>query len=192
MKLSIGVTVEALVERLDENCSLLSIFDESQAFFNSFGLYKATCAAYEKSVYLELHNGSSSYNRSLKSKTTRIDNPRFNLALFGHPGNVIQMVKKKFEKSDDGLLQRFLISAPDPVVLFSTAIMNCKPITFDLSVIFSIAKKLNTEDILLTLDNEASVKFNEVYDFYKTYISKLMYDEGSVSYVLFINVLYLS
>jgi len=157
---------------------------------NSFGLYKANGAAYEKSVYLELHNGSGDYSRSLKSKSTRITNPRFNLTMFGHPRVFIQMVKKEMEKADDGLLQRFLICAPVPVILFSSDIMQCKPVSFDISVIFFIIKKLNQENVMLTLDEEASVKFNEVFDFFKTYIAKFLYDEASIAYDIFILDLY--
>lgn len=59
----------ALVDKLDEYQTILSLFDESSAFYGSFGLFKQdSSVAYERSVYLELHNGGSDYARGYNIK----------------------------------------------------------------------------------------------------------------------------
>jgi hypothetical protein len=171
------VTVEALVDKLDENPSILPLFDESTAFYGSLGLYKQGAGvSYERSVYLELHNGDSDYNRGLKSKSNYVEKPRFNLSLLGHPSEFIQMVRKEKTNLDDGMIQRFLLCAPKPVCLKSIEILSCPDPEFDLSLIFFVIKTMNSKAQILTFeDDEAKLVFHKYYDLYSTSILELTY-----------------
>jgi len=109
-----GATVEALCSILEDNNCILSLFDESSAFYGSFGRYSNGGASYERSIYLELFNGKSTFKRDLKKEKTRIYNPRLNICLLGHPQYFVKAMREEQATRDDGLMQRFLFCSPKP------------------------------------------------------------------------------
>jgi hypothetical protein len=82
---------------------------------SSFGLYKGSSGAgYDRSIILELYNAPSKFKRDVKSKRISIENPRLNICVLGHPDSYIKVIQDERFVKDDGMIQRFLMCAPEP------------------------------------------------------------------------------
>jgi hypothetical protein len=171
-----GATVEALCSILEENNCILSLFDESSAFYGSFGRYSAGGASYERSIYLELFNGKATFKRDLKKEKTRIDNPRLNICLLGHPQFFIKSMREEQATRDDGLMQRFLFCCPKPTFFDAEEICNAQkiPRKFSLTILMylikifheqTIREKNNDNEIKMKLLYEDSKKEKIIYSF---------------------------
>ena len=158
-----AATVEALIDRLKDFKFIISLWDEAATFLSSFGLYKGGNCSYDRSIILELYNGTEIYRRDLKGSRTVIQTPRYNMCLLGkrffilnlfyyihnisilklpikkccfitlfrsgHPAQFIEALKLERQSRDDGLMQRFLIIAPQPMFLSAREILESKSIS---------------------------------------------------------------
>jgi len=105
---------------------MLSLYDESATFLGSLGRYSSGtgAASYDRSIYLSLWGALDSYERDLKSERTRIDNPRLNLSVNGHPTQFINLLRNERFFYDDGLFQRMLCNAPVGPKVYAEDIRN--------------------------------------------------------------------
>ena len=157
---------------------VLSMFDESSTFMGSLGRYSGGGAKYERSIYNDLFNGSSTFNRSLSKVSYVIVKPRLNICLLGHASEFIQYMQEERANKDDGLIQRILCSAPMPQFYSMDTINEARtaPKFFSFNVfLYAIHRyhkrtKLNDKgeevsiNIEYTFDNDANVAFNNYYN----------------------------
>jgi hypothetical protein len=92
----------------------------------SFGLYKQGGAAYDRSIMCTLYNSSAIVKRQTKSGSVTVENPVLNIAAAAHPSDIFASVSN--ECDDDGLMARFLFSAPLPSIPLSREI---RPLNID-------------------------------------------------------------
>ncbi|CAF3624850.1 unnamed protein product [Rotaria socialis] len=98
----------------------------SATLLQSFGLYKQSGAAYDRSIMCTLYNSSSVVKRQTKSGNITVENPVLNIAAAAHPVDIFSCVSG--EGDDDGLMARFLFSVPQPCIPLSSEI---KPLDID-------------------------------------------------------------
>lgn len=134
----------------------------------SFGMYKGAGGdELDRSVFNELWSAPTIFRRDIKSLRTMIDYPRLNLCLLGHPHEYVRTIYGERMHRQDGLIQRFLVCAPEPAFLNYDDIMNAPSHEFSLSCILYLVCKLNQCPITYTLSPEATVVFKEHYTQFK-------------------------
>lgn len=74
------------------------------------------------------------------------------------------------KQNDDGLIQRFLLSAPDPGFIDWNTISNGSPKCCSLSVLFYLILKLNEKPIRYILEEEANHEFELIFSKYRKYV----------------------
>ena len=77
-----------------ENC-ILSLFDKSSQFLETFGRYNHGGASYDRSIYLDLFKGRHEFRWDLANKRTVVKFPRLNICLLGHPVSFIKLMKEE-------------------------------------------------------------------------------------------------
>ena len=117
--------------------------------------YNAGGASYERSIYLELFNGDSTFKRDLKKEKSRIANPRLNLCLLGHPQFFVKSMREEQATRDDGLMQRFLFSCPKPQFYDPDDIMKAQlvPRKCSFTVLMYVIKVFHEQSIKETKNN---------------------------------------
>ncbi|CAM4847935.1 unnamed protein product, partial [Rotaria magnacalcarata] len=117
-RINCSATVESLLTELKNTCPrLIQVWDEAVALLQSFGLYKQGGAAYDRSIMCTLYNSSAVVKRQTKSGNITVENPVLNIAAAAHPADIFSSVSN--ESDDDGLMARFLFSAPEPCIPLS-------------------------------------------------------------------------
>jgi hypothetical protein len=106
-----------LTELKNTHPKLIQIWDEAVTLLQSFGLYKQGGAAYDRSIMCTLYNSSAVVKRQTKSGNIVVENPVLNIAAAAHPNDIFSSVSN--ESDDDGLMARFLFSAPEPCIPLS-------------------------------------------------------------------------
>jgi hypothetical protein len=152
-----GATVEALIELLKQMKSIVSFYDESSSFLGALGRYNGTGSSYDRGIFLELFNMSRKYNRDLKSGRTRLHEPKLNMCLLGHPHIFVKLLSEERNSHDDGLMQRFLICSPEPLLDITIEEMAAtpKPASSLVNLLYLI-EQVNQVPLTLFLDKEAS------------------------------------
>jgi hypothetical protein len=74
--------------------------------------------------------------RDLKLARCKIMGPRFHISFNGHPIQVINLLRNERFSFDDGLFQRFLMSAPKPARIFTKDIRSAPKTIISLHCIF--------------------------------------------------------
>ena len=100
---------------------LIQIWDEAVTLLQSFGLYKQGGAANDRSIMCTLYNAAAVVKRQTKSGNIIVTNPVLNIAAAAHPADIFSSVSG--ESDDDGLMARFLFSAPQPYIPLSSEII---------------------------------------------------------------------
>ncbi|CAF3675505.1 unnamed protein product [Rotaria sp. Silwood1] len=101
-RINCSATVESLLTELKNTWpTLIQSWNEAVTLLQSFGLYKQSGAAYDRSIMYTLYNLFAIVKRQTKSGNITVENPVLNIAAVAHP-------------DDDGLMARFLFSAPQP------------------------------------------------------------------------------
>ena len=91
----------------------------------------------------------------------------------GHPYQFIEAFKTERAAKDDGLIQRFLACAPQPSFHSAEEINNSKEITINPVLLFVFIKKVNSkEQNVLTLSEEAKLKFNVYFTNFREIVQK--------------------
>ena len=110
---------------------------------------------YERSIYLELFNGKNAFKRDLKREKTRIENPRLNICLLGHPQFFIKSMREEQATRDDGLMQRFLFCSPKPIFYEAEDIRLAQsiPREFSFTVLMYIVKIFHEQKMKDSDDN---------------------------------------
>ncbi|CAF1037994.1 unnamed protein product [Adineta steineri] len=122
-RVNCSATVESLLSELKNTSpKLIQIWDEAVTLLQSFGLYKQGGAAYDRSIMCTLYNSSSVVKRQTKSGNIVVENPILNIAAAAHPADIFSSLCN--ESDDDGLMARFLFSAPEPCIPLSGEITN--------------------------------------------------------------------
>ena len=161
---------------------VLSLFDESSTFMGSLGRYSGGGSKYERSIYNDLFNGSSSFNRALTKASYNIVNPRLNICLLGHATEFIQYMREERANKDDGLIQRILCSAPLPKFYSMEIVKEARNSdkAFSIAVFFYIIHRFHKRKILdnqnrsvninllYIFDDDAAKVFNSYYSEYKS------------------------
>ncbi|CAF1385191.1 unnamed protein product [Rotaria sordida] len=120
-RINCSATVESLLTELKNTWPrLIQIWDEAVTLLQSFGLYKQGGAAYDRSIMCTLYNSSAVVKRQTKSGNITVENPVLNIAAAAHPADIFSSVSN--ESDDDGLMARFLFSAPQPCIPLSNEI----------------------------------------------------------------------
>ncbi|CAF2823746.1 unnamed protein product [Rotaria sp. Silwood2] len=120
-RINYSATVESLlIELKNTSPRLIQIWDEAVTLLQSFGLYKQGGAAYDRSIMCTLYNSSAVVKRQTKSGNITVENPVLNIAAAAHPADIFSSVSN--ESDDDGLMTRFLFSAPQPCIPLSDEI----------------------------------------------------------------------
>ncbi|CAF4179783.1 unnamed protein product [Rotaria magnacalcarata] len=126
-RINCSATVESLLTELKNTSPrLIQIWDEAATLLQSFDLYKQGGAAYDRSIMCTLYNSSSVVKRQTQSGNITVENPVLNIAAAAHPVDIFSCVSG--EGDDDGLMARFLFSAPQPCIPLSSEI---KPLDID-------------------------------------------------------------
>ena len=154
------------------------MIDDSSTFMESSGRYSGDGAKKQESIYNDLYNGSSMFNRSLSKVSYAIVKPRLSICLLGHPSQFIQYIQEERANKDDRLIQRILCNAPKPQFYSMNIIKESRtaPKLFSLNVFFYAIhryhKKTHLDDngeeasinIEYTFDNDAKDAFNNYYN----------------------------
>ncbi|CAF2620250.1 unnamed protein product [Rotaria sp. Silwood2] len=120
-RINCSATVESLlIELKNTSPKLIQIWDEAVTLLQLFGLYKQGGAAYDRSIMCTLYNSSAVVKRQTKSGNITIENPVLNIAAAAHTADIFSSVSN--ESDDDGLMARFLFSAPQPCIPLSDEI----------------------------------------------------------------------
>ncbi|CAF2977012.1 unnamed protein product [Rotaria sp. Silwood2] len=120
-RINCSATVESLLTELKNTSPrLIQIWDEAVTLLQSFGLYKQGGAAYDRSIMCTLYNSSAVVKQQTKSGNITVENPVLNIAAAAHPADIFSSVSN--ESDDDGLMTRFLFSAPQPCIPLSDEI----------------------------------------------------------------------
>ncbi|CAF0952473.1 unnamed protein product [Brachionus calyciflorus] len=93
-----------------------------------------------------------------------IENPRVNISIFGQPSIFLKLVHDEMRSKDDGLIHRFLLMGVERKSLTAKEIMESPRKLCCLSIIFYFISKLNQEAIQFRLDEQAILRFNDIYD----------------------------
>ncbi|CAF1536666.1 unnamed protein product, partial [Adineta ricciae] len=126
-RVNCSATVESLLTELKNTSpKLIQICDEAVTLLQSFGLYKQGGAAYDRSIMCTLYNSSAVVKRQTKSGSVTVENPVLNIAAAAHPADIFSSVSG--ESDEDGLMARFLFSAPKPSIPLSSEI---RPLNID-------------------------------------------------------------
>ena len=180
-------TVEGLLHYMKHLGPAISFFDESSQFLGSFGRYNGSGSAnYERSIYLTLANAQNNFKRDLKQERTSIIKPRLNICLNGHPYYFIDALNGEKNSNDDGLFQRFFISCPKPSIFLSADILNSADPDISLvCVLYFIHRKYYSDNICLSLSEEAKLLFNHYYDTFKI----LARDGNFINCIYFVKII---
>jgi len=73
-------------------------------------------------------------------------------------------LKSERSSKDDGLIQRFLLCAPEPVIKRSSEIQNAPEPKAELGCIFMFILLANQENITYSLETKAEEKFCKYFD----------------------------
>ena len=151
-------------------------------WFGQQGRYTNGGAMYDRSVYLDLYNCKNTFKRDTKNdinnkKRCKIVNPRFNLCLLGHPQYFIKFIKDEADNRCDGLMQRFLISCPEPTFFLYKSIKDAQivPRKMSLTVLMFAIKIFHRQDdetneMILRkykFDDKAEKLYEQLHDEYK-------------------------
>jgi hypothetical protein len=160
-----GATVEGLIDLLNDFKSVISLYDEGASFLGTMGRYNNNGASYDRSVILELFNGLQRFNRDLKSGRQRIPNPRVNLALMSHIHVWYKLMIEERESFSDGLCQRFLLAAPEPLydIEFEDTIGIPQP-KCSIVCLFYFIQKLNSIPIVYYFEDKAKIQFGRYFN----------------------------
>ncbi len=151
----------------------LSLWDESASFMSSFGLYKGSNGAgYDRSIILELYNAPRRFKRDLKSSRTIIENPRLNICVLGHPDSYIKVIQDERANKDDGMMQRFLLCAPEPAYFTAKEIKTNNQNHCSLEKVFFTVYLIHETNINYSLDEKADELFCTLYTQYKKLVEK--------------------
>ncbi|CAF1656414.1 unnamed protein product, partial [Adineta ricciae] len=121
-RINCSATVESLLAELKNTSPrLIQIWDEAVTLLQSFGLYKQGGAAYDRSIMCTLYNSSAVVKRQTKSGNIVVENPVLNIGAAAHPADIFSCLSN--ESDDDGLMARFLFSAPKPCLPLSDEII---------------------------------------------------------------------
>ncbi|CAF4483224.1 unnamed protein product [Rotaria socialis] len=117
-RINCSATVESLLTELKNTCPrLIQVWDQAVTLLQPFGLYKQGGAAYDRLIMCTLYNSSAVVKRQTKSGNITVENPVLNIAAAAHPADIFSSVSN--ESDDDGLMARFLFSAPEPCIPLS-------------------------------------------------------------------------
>ena len=145
------------------------MFDEASMLMGAFGRYIGG-ALYDRSIYLELANAGRAFKRDLKTERTKIESPRLNMCVLGHPFSFIEAFHNEKANRDDGLTHRFFAICPLPTFYKSGEINSSnEPICSLLLVFYYIKIKYSTQKMFI-LAEEAKVIFNSNYDNFRTLV----------------------
>ncbi len=172
------MTVESLLEELNEYGNVLQIWDEFSTLIEQFGLYKSGGGAFDRSIFLTLYNGEPEMSHATKKYKVKITQPRLSIMAAGHPHKLIEMLNKERKMSNgcDGLISRFIIAAPKAVRISIIDLKQPPSNSFQLKHLlygiyalnknFKIKNNNADEKVLLKLSEIAFEKVNEKFDEY--------------------------
>lgn len=139
----------------------------------SLGRYSSNnSASYDRSVYLELFNAYEHYNRDLKCGRTRIEKPRFNLCLLGHPYFFASMIAAERAGRDDGLTQRFLLCCPRPALTTFDVINRIESPEISLNKIFFVVGEIHKKPREYFLTEDALKCYGACYSKFRSFVRK--------------------
>ena len=166
-------TVVALIERVKQKGSVYTSFDEASTFWGSLGKYSDGGDQYDRSIFLELFGGSI-FIRDLKSERTIIKEPRLNITIAEHIDSLTE--KMKWEtKNCDGLMQRFLFCAPNPLFGVSNNEIRSsrQPKISIIEILYTISEIFNQNDPMVMIYEEESLELmDKLIDSYRLMIEK--------------------
>ena len=84
------MTVESLLEELNENVNLFQIWDEFSTFSEQFGMYKGGASSFDRSIYNSVYNGEEELNHETKKYKIKVHQPRLSIFGAGHPHRVMK------------------------------------------------------------------------------------------------------
>ncbi|CAF4097042.1 unnamed protein product [Rotaria sordida] len=192
-RINCSATVESLLTELKNTWPrLIQIWDEAVTLLQSFDLYKQGGAAYDRSIMCTLYNSSAVVKRQTKSGNITVENPVLNIAAAAHPADIFSSVSN--ESDDDGLMARFLFSAPQPCIPLSNEIRSLNidepSLTHLLYIIFCFnsteqndGRRNDDEDqrIIYSYSEDAQKVINNVFDEYTLQIREAYgMDQGPV------------
>ncbi|CAF1387343.1 unnamed protein product [Rotaria sordida] len=156
-RVNCSATVESLLTELKNTSPrLIQIWDEAVTLLQSFDLYKQGGAAYNRSIMCTLYNSSALVRRQTKSGNIAVENPVLNIAAAAHPADIFSSVSS--ESDDDGLMARFLFSAPAPCIPLSNEIRSLnidEPGLTHLLYIIYCFNSTEQNDVRRTTDNDS-------------------------------------
>jgi len=117
-------TVEGLMHHLKNVPCMLAFYDEANIIFSSFGRYSGGNGLFDRAIYNHIFTAPQFIERDIKSVRTKIENPRYNMCLLGHPHLMINMLHLEKTGYDDGLFQRIICLAPMPPFIDAQILRN--------------------------------------------------------------------
>jgi hypothetical protein len=164
-------TVVALIERVKKQGAVYSSFDEASTFWGSLGKYSEGGDQYDRSIFLELFAGGM-FIRDLKTERTMIREPRLNLTIAEHIDSLTEKMRWEV-KNCDGLFQRFLFCAPNPLFgVRSQDIRNVEdPKVSVIEILYAISESFQQNDqVMLIFDDDALNLMDMHIDSYRSMV----------------------
>lgn len=100
--------------------------------------------------------------------------------LKGHPPTFIDIFKNEAKSKDDGLIQRFQLCAPNPLLPDADEIKNGPKKYCSLSVLFYIIIRINEKKIQYLLSKQAENEFNTIYSKFRNLIKIFIKKDGFI------------
>jgi hypothetical protein len=166
-------TVEAVIETLKTQRTVLSLFDEASSFLGALGRYNNNGASYDRGIFLQLFNAPKVLNRDLKKEKSRIYDAIYNMLMLGHTSAFIKLLREEIYTKADGQLQRLLFCAPYPLFDITSEEMRLTPQP-DVSMVcllFAI-EFICSKEIVFKFETEAVKYFESNLDNFRQMIKK--------------------
>ena len=107
------------------------------------------------------------------------------MVLIGHPTQFIDILKSEKSSKDDGLIQRFLLCAPQPVFPKSKQILDAPVPKASLSCIFMFIKLANKDGLVFTLSKAAEAQFCEYFDDFREVVEQSYQVDSFIRFCLY-------
>ncbi|RNA04061.1 hypothetical protein BpHYR1_038173 [Brachionus plicatilis] len=97
--------------------------------------------------------------------------------MLGQPCSFIRLIKDEIDNFEDGLFQRYLMSAPNPLLNSLKDIRKSSPTETSMTAILYMVHKLNEKYLVISFDKEAEVSYDSNYDnFRKSVVQAYNFD----------------
>lgn len=147
------------------------------------GFYSCITSQSERNLLVCLNNATETIQYEMAGNvihTTR--DPRFHLIGLVHPPLIVQYLLAERDNSNDELMHRYLIFAPQPKCIVSSQIRGTPTPKLSLASLFLFIKLLHKVKRTYSLSREALAYFDQIFDKYSQYIRALSPTDDLIRY----------